>query len=127
MRHMQIKVELNPKTFYLHNKKLSQHGRQTWHYCVGWGGMSAHQGPFWSTITKKKTVKSMFNWILQQMWERKKNSYTAKLMSAQHRLWKQKEMTPKSIKKTQKYTGWKQNGGICLLAYSTSQAHDYYM
>lgn len=54
MRHMQIKVELNPKTFYLHNKKLSQHGRQTWHYCVGWGGMSAHQGPFWSTITKKK-------------------------------------------------------------------------
>lgn len=29
MRHMQIKVELNPKTFYLHNKKLSQHGRQT--------------------------------------------------------------------------------------------------
>lgn len=99
MRHMQIKVELNPKTFYLHNKKLSQHGRQTWHYCVGWGGMSAHQGPFWSTITWKNSEVNVQLNITADVRKKKKQLHR-KLISAQHRLWKQKNDTKINKKDT---------------------------
>lgn len=99
MRHMQIKVELNPKTFCLHNKKLSQHGRQTWHYCVGWGGMSAHQGPFWSTITWKNSEVNVQLNITADVRKKKKQLHR-KLISAQHRLWKQKNDTKINKKDT---------------------------